>query len=115
MLAGPFLVIYAQLVFNLYLIRRHLDDMIDALPNSRYIYIWGESLRKQGWYGGMILLTKIGGMVMWPKAYIKLGDLDSADIANFPPHLKRLLRIDGAILIGTAVWMLAGYALSKFK
>lgn len=47
MLAGPFLLIYAQVVFNLYLIRRHLDDIIDTLPNSRYFYIWLKTLRNR--------------------------------------------------------------------
>lgn len=106
MLAGPLLLIYAQLVFNLYLIRRYLDDMIDALPNCRYFYIWGESLRKQGWYGGMILLTNIGGMVMMPRISIRMGDLDPQDEKNFPPYLKRLLKIKAVLLIISGIWLL---------
>jgi hypothetical protein len=96
-----------KILFNLYLIRRHLDAMMNALPNSRYIYIWGKTLRKQGWFGGMLLINKIAGMIMFPKSYIRLGDFDRDDVSNFPPHLKRLLKIEITMLMVSAAWMLA--------
>lgn len=107
LLAGPFLLIILKILFNLYLIRRHLDAMISALPNSRHIYIWGKTLRKQGWFGGMFLINKIAGMIMFPKSYIRLGDFDRDDVSNFPPHLKRLLKIEITMLMASAAWMLA--------
>lgn len=107
LLAGPFLLFILKILFNLYLIRRHLDAMISALPNSRYIYIWGTTLRKQGWFGGILLINKIAGMIMFPKSYIRIGDFDRDDVSNFPRHLKRLLKIEITILMVSAVWMLA--------
>ena len=106
-LGGPILLIYLQIAFTYYLIRRHLDAMMNALPKSRYIYIWGTTLRKQGWFGGMLLINKIAGMIMFPKSYIRLGDFDRDDVSNFPPHLKRLLKIEITMLIVSAAWMLA--------
>jgi len=113
-LAGPFLLIYIQIAFNLYLIRRHLDAMMDALPNSRYIYIW-RGARTQGWFGGMLLVSKIAGMIMFPKSNIRTGDFDKEDIANFPPHLKRLLKIDTAMLIVSIIWSIATSILLKYR
>ncbi|PRA46508.1 hypothetical protein CQZ98_23630 [Pseudomonas sp. MYb115] len=107
LLAGPFFLFTFKILFNLYLIRRHLDSMISALPNSRYMYIWGKTLRKQGWFGGMLLINKIAGMIMFPTSYIRLGDFDRDDVSNFPPHLKRLLKIEITMLMVSAAWMLA--------
>lgn len=89
--------------------------MIDALPNSRCIYITGDRSRQHGWFEDKILINKIAGMIMFPKSYIQLGDFDKDDVANFPPHLKRLLKIEITMLIGSLVWMFAGSILLKFK
>lgn len=115
LLAGPILLGCVSIAFTLYLSRHHLDSMLEALQNSRYIYIWGPGLRNQGWFGGFILISKIAGMMMWPRAYIRIGDVDPIDVANFPPHLKRLLQIDAVMLFGSAIWVLAGYVLMKFE
>lgn len=45
---GPILLAAAGITFSLYLSRRHLDSMKDALKNSRFIYIWGTSLGRRG-------------------------------------------------------------------
>lgn len=105
---------HINIAFNMYLIRRHLDAMMDALPNSRYIYIW-RGARTQGWFGGMLLVNKIAGMIVFPKSNIRTGDFDKDDIANFPPHLKRLLKIDTAMLIGSIAWFLVASTLLKFR
>lgn len=89
--------------------------MIDALPNSRCIYITGDRSRQHGWFEGKILINKIAGMIMFPKSYIHLGHFDKDDVANFPPHLKRLLKIEITMLIGSLVWMFAGSILLKLK
>lgn len=52
---------------------------------------------------------------MFPKSYIHLGHFDKDDVANFPPHLKRLLKIEITMLIGSLVWMFAGSILLKLK
>ena len=115
LLAGPILLIYVHIVFSLYLSRRHLDAMMQALKNSRYIYIWGPGLRNQGWFGGYVLINKIAGMVVWPMAYIRIGDVDPVDIENFSPHLKRRLQTDVAMLVASAIWVLVGYVLMNFE
>ncbi|MNI91144.1 hypothetical protein D3C73_1487630 [compost metagenome] len=52
-------------------------------------------------------------MVLWSKAYIRIGDVDPVDIKNFPPHLKRLLQIDAVMLFGCAILVSFGYVLIK--
>jgi len=105
---------FVGVAYSLYL-GRHLDAMMEALKNSRYIYIWGKGLRKQGWFGCIMLVAKISGMVMMPKASIRIGELDPVDIANFPPHLKRLLKIKAVMLVSSAIWLVLAFVLAKFR
>lgn len=67
---------------------RHLNDMLQALQNGRYVHICGAAWRRQGMFGACVLVNKISGMVTWPRAYIQLGDVGPVDIDNFPAHLK---------------------------
>ena len=89
--------------------------MAEALKNSRYMYIWGEGWRRQGWFGAMILISRISNMVMMPRVYIRAGDVDPDDIKHFPPHLKRLLKVKSVLLVGAGVWLVILYMLVKFK
>ncbi|OPK09936.1 hypothetical protein [Pseudomonas sp. VI4.1] len=112
---GPILLACVSIVFNLYLSRRHLDAMMEAMKNSRYTYIWGAAWRRQGWFGGFVLINKIAGMVLWPKAYIRYGEVTHMDIENFPPRLKRLLTVYIVILFGSLSWMAIVAMLLKFR
>lgn len=94
------------IAYSLYL-SRHLDAMMEALKNSRYIYIWGPGLRNQGWFGCLMLVAKVASMVMMPLTSIRMGDLDSQDEKNFPPHLRRLLKVKAVILLISGVWLFA--------
>ena len=103
----------ACLIFSLYLIRHHLDAMMEALKNSRFIYLWGPAWRSRGCFGGFVLLSKIAGMMLFPNAYIRIGDVDPVDVKNFPPYLKRLLIIDKTLMVVTLGWMGVVVALIK--
>ena len=105
LVAGPFLLGIASIVYSLYLSHRHLSSIKDALKNSRYVYLWGPSLGKRGLVWSLLEIAKITGMIMMPRAYIQLGDLDSDDIKNFPPYLKFLLKIDFLMLVSGVVWL----------
>jgi hypothetical protein len=52
---------------------------------------------------------------MMPRASIRIGELDPVDIESFPPHLRRLLKIETVMLVGCAVWMVIVFVLLKFK
>ncbi|MNR42181.1 hypothetical protein D3C85_1606650 [compost metagenome] len=52
---------------------------------------------------------------MWPWASLRIGELDPGDLENFPPHLKRLLKIDVAIMIVGCVWLAIVVVLLKVK
>lgn len=105
LVAGPFLLGIASIVYSLYLSHRHLSSIKHALKNSRYVYLWGPSLGKRGLVWSLLEIAKITGMIMMPRAYIQLGDLDSDDIKNFPPYLKFLLKIDFLMLVSGVVWL----------
>ncbi|NWB91361.1 hypothetical protein [Pseudomonas agarici] len=112
---GPGLLGLASIAFSLYLSRRHLDAIKEALKNSRYIYIWGPRLGNRGLIWSLLEIAKITGMIMMPRASLRIGELDPVDLENFPSHLKRLLKIDFAIMMGSGIWMVIVYVLLKFK
>ncbi|NBA97151.1 hypothetical protein [Pseudomonas sp. R5(2019)] len=116
MFAGaPFFLAIGNLIFSLYLNRRYLDAMVDALRNSRHIILWGSILQCQGLKGRLMLLAKISGVVMWPGMFIRAGEIDSDDIKNFPPHFKRLLKIKLVILTTAMAWLILIYILLKIE
>lgn len=81
---------FVCLIFSQYLIRHHLDAMMEALKNSRF-------------------------MVVWPRASIRLGDVGPMDVKNFPPHLKRLLIVKMTMMITAVIWMMIAAVLIKFR
>ena len=111
---GPFLLSIGTFAYSLYLMR-HLDSMLKALENSRHIVVWGASLRQQGWFGRLMLVAKITGMVMWPGPGIRTGEMDPDDVKNFPPHLKQLLKIKILISGIIFIWGAIAFALVKFR
>ncbi|MFO2466004.1 hypothetical protein OOJ96_21800 [Pseudomonas sp. 15FMM2] len=114
-LAGPFLLTAVDLAYSFYLSHRHLDAIKEALKNSRYIYIWGTSLGKRGLIWSFLEIVKITQMIMMPRSSLVIGELDPVDLENFPPHLKRLLKIKSVMMIGSGVWLVAAFVLVKFK
>jgi len=114
-LGAPGLLAVAGIAYSLYLSRRHLNAIKEALKNSRYIYLWGPSLGRRGLIWTLLEISKITGMIMMPKAYIRLGDLDPVDLKNFPPHLKSLLKIKAFMMIGSAVWLVVISVLLEFR
>jgi hypothetical protein len=115
LLAGPLLLILVGIAFSLYIDRRYLVDMLEALKNSRHIVVWAAGLSSQGRLGRLMLIAKICGMVLWPKSGIRAGELDPDEIRNFPVHLKRLLIAKTALMGITLVWGILAYALLKLK
>jgi hypothetical protein len=112
---GPFLLGLVSIAFSFYMSRRHVDDMLEALKNSRHIVIWGAGLRHQGWFGRLMLVAKIGGMVMWSGPGIRAGEMDPVDIKNFPPHLKRLLKAKMVLTGVIVVWLAIVVVLVKLE
>lgn len=112
---GPILLSAAGLAFSLYLTHRYLDAIKEALKNSRYIYLWGDSLGKRGVIWSLLEMSKIAGMVLLPKSYIRLGDLDPVDLEHFPPYLKRLLKIVTTMIFTSVIWMVVVAILLKLR
>jgi hypothetical protein len=111
---SPILLAFFGIAYSLYL-GRHLDAMMEALKNSRFIYIWGPSLRKQGWFGCLALISRIAGMVVWSRASIRLGHLDPVDIQNFPPRFKRMLLINLIMIFASLIGMAVVAMLVQFR
>lgn len=112
---GPIVLGIVSIAYTQYLSYRHLDAIIEALKNSRYIYIWGPSLRKQGVIGNCLMIAKISQMILIPWSSLKIGELDPGDLENFPPYLRRLLRIYQVTLIGCCIWAVIAFVLVKIR
>ena len=111
---GPILLAAAGLAFSLYLTHCHLEAMKEALKNSRYMYIWGTSLGRRGLIWSLLEISKITGMIVWPRSAIITGELDPVDLKNFPAHLKRYLVINLTTIIFSFTWMIITYFLIKY-
>jgi len=114
-IGGPFLLAIVSLTYSVYLSRCHLEAIKDALKNSRYIYLWGPSLGRRGLIWSHYEMSKISGMVAWPKTYIRMGDLNPVDVENFPPHLKRRLLINLTMMGISSAGILAAGLLVQFR
>ncbi|MBD8093650.1 hypothetical protein IFT48_27020 [Pseudomonas fluorescens] len=112
---GPGLLSVVGLAYSLFLTHRRLDAIKEALKNSRYIYIWGDSLGKRGVIWSLLEMSKIAGIVVWPRASIINGELDPVDLENFPPHLKRHLMIIMTMAFTAIAWGIAAAVLVKFR
>ncbi|WP_339436254.1 MULTISPECIES: hypothetical protein [unclassified Pseudomonas] len=111
----PGLLAVAGTVYSLYLSRCHLGEIKDALKNSRYIYLWGPSLGRRGLIWSLFEISRIAGMVLWPKAYIRLGDVNPVDLDSFPPHLKRHLIVNTTLMLTSCIWMIVVAILLQFR
>ena len=112
---APGLLSAVGLAYSLYLSRRHLEDIQEAIKNSRYIYLWGPSLGKRGLIWSLLEIAKIAGMVTWPKAHIQIGDLNPVDFERFPLHLKRRLLCNIAIAFIALTWAIVAAVLIKLR
>jgi len=113
-LAAPFLLAYVGAEYSLYLSHCHLGAIKEALKNSRYIYIWGPSLGNRGLIWSLFEISKISGMIIWPRSAIMIGELDPVDLKNFPPHLKRHLIANLTIMSISLTWGIVSVALVKY-
>lgn len=78
--------------------------MMDSLKSSRFISLWGEGLQRQGWLGRIVVLTQVASIVLMSRIHIRYGEVNEADIKNFPRSLKRLLKIYAGMLVVALLW-----------
>ena len=115
LLAGPILLAFMSIAFSLYLSRRHLDAMLEALKGSHYLAFWAAGLRDDDWFRRFTLTAQIGGMVMWPGPGIRAGEVTADEIRNFPAHLKRLLVAETVLNGIILVWGAVAFVLLKLE
>ncbi|AMS20797.1 hypothetical protein AYK59_11830 [Pseudomonas synxantha] len=115
LLAGPILIAIVAVTYSLYLSHHHLGAMKEALRNSRYIYLWGSSLGKRGLIWSLLEISKIAGMILMPRASLRMGELDPIDLENFPPYLKRRLKVVTGLIVVGVIWLAAISVLIEFE
>jgi len=106
---GPILMCFVSTAYSFYLIRRYLDQMLEALSNSSQFSVGAPVLLGQGWFGRMVLIAKIWGALGWSGPGIRAGVLDPLDIKQFPRHLRRLFIIKSLMTYLIIVWFASAY------
>ncbi|NBA97153.1 hypothetical protein [Pseudomonas sp. R5(2019)] len=112
---APFLLAFVNILYSLYLSRRHLHAMLEALKNCRYFIGASLTLHQKGWFDRLFLVTIISSKVLIPKPGLMMGEMDPEDLNNFPPHYKRLLEIKLSIMLTAVIWGIAAYGISKLE
>lgn len=113
-LVGPLFMSLVLIVYSLYL-SRHLQVMLESLTRCRYISGWATCLSNLGPFARVLLVGQISGMFLIPRLSVRAGAMDAADVEHFPIHLKRLLKINNAILGLTGVWGLVACAILELR
>lgn len=112
---GPTLLSAIGIAYSLYVTHRHLEAIKEALKNSRFIYLWGPFLGKRGLIWSLLEMSKIAGMVVWPRASLITGQLDPTDLENFPPHLKRHLKAIITMSFTALIWGAVAAVLVEYR
>jgi hypothetical protein len=113
--AGPLLLIVMSFMLSLYIGNRHLDEMLEALKNSRHIAIHGAGLRAGGWIGRHMLVAKITGVMAWPGSLVRSGEVDADDLRTFPVRLRNILRAKIVVTCVIGVWLVSIYAALQLR
>jgi hypothetical protein len=100
----PLYMCILSIIYSLYL-TRYLSEILRALENSRQVDFYLTIFKGLGIFGKGLLLSLIGGMLVWPKTSIRVGFLDANDVENFPPRLLRLMRVNMMLMAISAVWL----------
>lgn len=64
-------------------------------------------------FSRMIQTSVIAGAVLWPKQFLKHGELDPNELRNFPADLKRRLAISVYLIWTGLAWLLLAVGLLK--
>lgn len=113
-IGGPIFLAFVFIVNSIH-ISRHLSVMLKALENSSQITLYSMIYKSMGVFGKICLVTQIAGMLIWPKLEMRAGVLDACDVANFPPHLLRLLKVNMAFLLVSIVWFIGVCIVLKLR
>lgn len=112
---SPLLLTYASILYGRHIYCRYLPALMDAMKNSRYVYMGGRSLQQRGWIGSIMVIATFTGMIVFPKSAIQMGNLSPVDVKNFPPHLRRLLVTHGVMNLVSFAWLVILYAFNDME
>ncbi|MDA8482641.1 hypothetical protein NNO07_06130 [Pseudomonas resinovorans] len=111
----PFVIIVAWLLLNLYMSYRDLEQMKAAFPKSRYVQGQLSLWRGRDPIARSMQVNAICSVVMISGFYLKRGEVEPDELANFPAHLKSRVVLSSWLLgIGSA-WLLLGVGLLKLS
>lgn len=113
-MGGAIFMSFVCILNTLYLCR-YLPEILKALERCRQVNLNVRIFQYLGVFGKVCLIYQISGMLIWPKLEIRGGFLDAEDVAGFPPHLLRLLKINMAFMVFGTIWFIVACVVLELR
>ncbi|MCY1450225.1 hypothetical protein D9M71_670120 [compost metagenome] len=101
------------MAINAYTTHYDLEKMKTVFPNSPFMTNFVRLWAGFSFFSRMIQTSVIAGAVLWPKQFLKHGELDPNELCNFPADLKRRLAISMYLTLTGLAWLLLTVGLLK--
>jgi hypothetical protein len=112
---SPFIIGLLGIAIFFFLTYRHYDTIAAAFAHSpglqRSLQSWSDASFKLRY----LRILNVAGLVLWPRFFIRRGQVDARDIQAFPPAIARLIRIGWWSCATGSVWLLMGVGLLKLS
>ncbi|SDQ78346.1 hypothetical protein SAMN05216487_3865 [Pseudomonas sp. UC 17F4] len=114
LILGPWIIMMTGIVMNACIANgRDFERSLSALQSSTWleqqIRVWGTSSLVSRW----VLVGMISGLLASPHKHIRRGQLDAAQVQNFPWQLKRRVLVSGRLIFIGFVLMIISLGLYK--
>ena len=112
---APFVIGAVGQIITIYMVYYDLDEMKAALPNSSHIRNQLNIWSGPGFVARYMQVNAITGAVLLASYYLRRGELEPDEVANFPKHIKpRMLWSTWLLGIGLA-WLFMAVGLLKLS
>lgn len=113
LLLAPFVIGLSGVAVVVYIAcSRHFDTMLSAFPKSTWTkqqYVLGTTSLASRFY----LVGSLSGALLFPQYLIRKGVLDTEDVSNFPPSLRRLMSLSIWLAFIGMAWLFLMVGLLK--
>ena len=110
---APFIIGLPGVFMILVMAYRNLDTILATFPNSPYVkrqrVLWGISTLP----ARFILTSHLAAVALWPKNYIKRGELDEQEVRNLPKTIKRRMVLAWRLSAVGMAWLFLAVGLLK--
>lgn len=103
---GGFLLTFTYIGASIYISKKYLPNLLEALPNSPYAQSLSRNISQKSLTSRALTFSLIAGLTLFKKSFVRTGDLCQSDIENFPRKLERIIKIEFSLAITALTWMI---------